>query len=199
MFRRRSQTQSETAAPAIADEALEARDPRQKKGVRPTPRRSEAEATRKTRVSTPKDPKEARRVARRQMREEREAQRQALLTGDERTLPARDRGPMRAFVRDHIDARTGVAEFFLPTAVLILILSVMPSALLKNLSLLLWLVIIVLIVLDTVIMNFRLKRRLRDRFPGENLKGITMYAMMRSLQMRRLRLPKPRVARGEKI
>lgn len=199
MFRRRSQTQSETAASAPADDLVEPRDPRQKKGVRPTPRRSEAEATRKTRVTTPKDPKAARRLARQQMREEREAQRQALLTGDERALPMRDRGPVRGYVRDHVDARTGVAEFFLPTAVLILILSVMPSPLLKNLSLLLWLVIIVLIVLDTVVMNLRLKKRLRERFPGENLKGITMYAMMRSLQMRRLRLPKPKVARGEKI
>lgn len=175
----------------------EVRDPEAPKG-RPTPKRSEAQASRKTRVTPPKDRKEAARVARQRAREDREAQRSALLTGDERALPVRDKGPVRRFCRDFIDSRTGAAEFFLPSAVLILIMSIMPSPTIKNLSLLAWAAIIVLIILDSVRLNLTLKKQLRQRFPDADLKGCTPYALMRSLQMRRLRLPKPQVKRGEK-
>lgn len=195
MFRRRSQAES---APEETVETVEdVRGPEAPKG-RPTPKRSEAQANRKTRVTAPKDRKEATRVARQRAREDREAQRQALITGDEKGLPLRDKGPLRRFCRDFVDSRFTAAEFFLPSAVLILILSIMPSTTLKNVSLLGWAAAIALIVLDSIRLNYLLKKQLRERFPDANLKGCTPYALMRSLQMRRLRLPKPQVARGEK-
>lgn len=196
MFRRRSQAESE--APQTVTVESEVRDPEAPKG-RPTPKRSEAQANRKTRVTPPKDRKEASKVARQRAREDREAQRTALITGDERALPARDKGPVRRFCRDFVDSRISAAEFFLPSAVLILIMSIMPSPTLKNISLLAWAFAIVLIILDSFRLNFTMKKQLRKRFPDENLKGCTPYAIMRSLQMRRLRLPKPQVKRGEKI
>ncbi|WTW94520.1 DUF3043 domain-containing protein [Streptomycetaceae bacterium NBC_01309] len=196
MFRRRSQAESE--APETVTVESEVRDPEAPKG-RPTPKRSEAQANRKTRVTPPKDRKEASKVARQRAREDREAQRTALITGDERALPARDKGPVRRFCRDFVDSRISAAEFFLPSAVLILIMSIMPSPTLKNISLLAWAFAIVLIILDSFRLNFTMKKQLRKRFPDENLKGCTPYAIMRSLQMRRLRLPKPQVKRGEKI
>lgn len=196
MFRRRSQ--AESATPETVAVEPEVRDPEAPKG-RPTPKRSEAQANRKTRVTPPKDRREAARIARQRAREDREAQRTALLTGDERALPLRDRGPVRRFCRDFVDSRISVAEFFLPSAVLILVMSIMPSTSLKNFSLLAWLAIIILIFLDSFRLNFSLKKQLRQRFPGENFKGCTPYALMRSLQVRRLRLPKPQVKRGEKL
>ena len=48
-----------------------------------------------------------------------------------------------------------------------------------------------------VLLANRFARYLRERFPDENLKGATLYGLMRTLQMRRMRLPKPQVARGE--
>ena len=39
---------------------------------------------------------------------------------------------------------------------------------------------------------------LAERFPDQNQKGAVAYGLMRSLQMRRLRLPKPQVKRGER-
>ena len=50
-------------------------------------------------------------------------QREAMASGDERYLPARDKGPVRRFARDYVDSRFRVAEFFLPLAVVILVLS----------------------------------------------------------------------------
>ena len=125
-------------------------------------------------------------------------QRQALASGDERYLPARDKGPVRRFARDFVDSRFCVAEFFLPLAVIILVLSMVRIPQLQNIALLLWLFVIVLIIMDSVTTAFRLKKRLNERFPSESKKGAVAYALMRTLQMRRLRLPKPQVARGER-
>ena len=95
-----------------------------------------------------------RKEAAKRQREERRApgrQRQALAGGDERYLPARDKGPVRRFARDFIDSRFNVAEFFLPMAVVILVLSMVRVGALQNIALLLWLVVIVLIVLDSIL------------------------------------------------
>jgi hypothetical protein len=127
-----------------------------------------------------------------------ERQRQALASGDERYLPARDKGPVRKFARDFIDSRFSVAEFFLPMAVVILALSLVRVGSLQNIALLLWLVVIVLIVLDSIVSAFRLRKQLTARFPDQNRRGAVAYALMRSLQMRRLRLPKPQAKRGER-
>ncbi|MFD7991044.1 DUF3043 domain-containing protein [Streptomyces mexicanus] len=173
------------------------RDPQAPKG-RPTPKRSEAQAQRRSVANTPTSRKEAAKRQREERRIQLERQRQALASGDERYLPARDKGPVRKYARDFIDSRFNIAEFFLPMAVVILVLSMVRVGYLQNVALLLWLVVIILIVLDSAVSGFRLKKRLSERFPDQNKKGAVAYALMRSLQMRRLRLPKPQVKRGER-
>ncbi|WP_055591119.1 DUF3043 domain-containing protein [Peterkaempfera griseoplana] len=198
MFRRRSQD-APAAATALAEEqAPQSRNPQAPKG-RPTPKRSEAQANRRTRVSVPKDRKEAAREGRARMRSEREKQRLALLSGDERALPPRDKGPVRRFARNYVDSRFTVAEWFLPFAVVILILSVLRNPGLQFVSLMLWLLIIVAIVADSLRHALGLRKQLRERFPNESHRGVTAYALMRTLQMRRLRLPKPQVKRGAQL
>ncbi|WP_308119371.1 DUF3043 domain-containing protein [Streptomyces sp. JJ38] len=194
MFRSRSKEDHSPAAEAA--EELTQRDPQAPKG-RPTPKRRDAQAQRRSLSKPPANRKEAAKRAREARRADMAKQREALATGDERYLPPRDRGPTRRFARDYIDAKWHIAEFFLPIAVLILVLSIVPNVQAKNLSLVLWMGVIAMIVLDSVVTARRLKKALRERFPGENLRGVTMYALMRTLQMRRMRLPKPQVARGE--
>ncbi|WP_234434923.1 MULTISPECIES: DUF3043 domain-containing protein [Streptomyces] len=198
MFRRRS---DDAAASATVlekqDETPQGRHPEAKKG-RPTPKRSEAEAGRRTRVTVPKDRKEASRQARDRMRAEREKQRQALMSGDERHLPARDKDPWRKFARDYVDARWSLAEFFLPAAVVILVLSIIKVTQIQVLSTLLFLLFFVFVILDFVRLGLGLRKQLAERFPNENTRGTVAYGIMRTLQMRRLRLPKPQVRRGEK-
>jgi hypothetical protein len=197
VFRRSSQD-----APADAvtlekpDEALRP-DAEAKKG-RPTPKRSEAEANRRGRAYVPKDRKEAAKTARGQDRSERERQRAAMLSGDETHMPARDKGPVRRFARDYVDARLTAAEWFLPFAVVILLLSVTKNTQLKFLSLVLWVVIILLMVCHSIFLTFGLRKQLATRFPDKSSKGAVAYMLIRSLQMRRLRLPKPQVKRGQK-
>ncbi len=199
MFRSRSK--EEKAAPADKvplTDSTQPRDPQAPKG-RPTPKRSESQTQRRSVANTSMTRKDASKRQRDERRVQLEKQRSALAgRGNERDLPLRDRGPVRKFARDYIDARFNVAEFFLPMAVVILVLSVVQVPALQNIALLLWLVIIILIVVDSFLNVFRLRKQLAERFPGQDTKGTVWYSLMRSLQMRRLRLPKPQVKRGEK-
>lgn len=126
-------------------------------------------------------------------REERGQQMAALRLGDERNLPTRDRGPLRRYARDLVDARRSVAEFFLPLAVLILVLSVIPNTQAKAFGSTLWLALVILIIMDSVVLVMRLRRGLAKTFPDQSGKGLTAYTLMRSMQFRRFRLPPPRV------
>ncbi|MCS0605190.1 DUF3043 domain-containing protein [Streptomyces sp. LP11] len=173
------------------------RDPQAPKG-RPTPKRSAAQSQRRSVAATPTNRKEAAKRQREDRRQALQRQREALASGDERYLPARDKGPVRKFARAWVDSRFNVAEFFLPLAVVILVLSVVRVPQIQNIALLLWLIVIVLIVLDAAVSGLRLRGRLKERFPDQNTRGAVAYALMRSLQMRRLRLPKPQVKRGER-
>lgn len=199
VFRSRA-TKEEKAA--VADKAQltdskQIRHPQAPKG-RPTPKRSEAQSQRRSVANTPSTRKEASKRQRDDRRAALERQRQALAGGDERYLPKRDKGPVRKYARDFIDSRFNVAEFFLPMAVVILVLSLVRVGALQTVVLLLWLVVIVLILLDAIVTGFRLRKQLAERFPDHDRKGAVGYALMRSLQMRRLRLPKPQVKRGER-
>jgi hypothetical protein len=197
VFRSRAKEEKAPADKAPVTDSKMTRDPQAPKG-RPTPKRSEAQTQRRSVAQTPTTRKEAAKRQRDERRAQMERQRQALASGDERYLPARDKGKVRRFARDFVDSRFCIAEFFLPMAVIILVLSVVPVASLKNVALLLWLVIIVMIVIDSIGIAIRLKKQLNTRFPDEPKKGAIPYALMRTLQMRRLRLPKPQVKRGER-
>ncbi|MFE7977989.1 DUF3043 domain-containing protein [Streptomyces shenzhenensis] len=198
VFRSRAKEEKAPSADkAAVTDSKQPRDPQAPKG-RPTPKRSEAQSQRRSVANTPTTRKEGAKRQREERRAQLERQRQALAGGDERYLPARDKGPVRKFARDWVDSRFNVAEFFLPLAVVILVLSVVRVPALQSIALLLWLVVIVLIVLDSLLSGFRLRKRLGERFPDQNRRGAIAYALMRSLQMRRLRLPKPQVKRGER-
>ncbi|POX45636.1 DUF3043 domain-containing protein [Streptomyces sp. Ru72] len=198
VFRSRAKEEkAPNADKAPVTDSKQPRDPQAPKG-RPTPKRSEAQSQRRSVANTSMTRKDAANRQREERRAALERQRQALAGGDERYLPARDKGPVRKFARDHVDSRLNVAEFFLPMAVVILVLSVVRVGALQSIALLLWLVVIVAIVIDSIISAFKLRKRLSERFPGQNRRGAVAYALMRSLQMRRLRLPKPQVKRGER-
>lgn len=166
---------------------------------RPTPSRKEAEARRKQTLKVPSDPKAAKKAARARAAEEREVARAGLMAGDERYLPARDQGPVRGFVRDYIDGRWAAAELFLPLALIVLVVGFLPVANIQGYVSAAWMFLTVFIIVDTSLLMFRLNRELARRWPAKaERKGATFYAVMRVLQLRRLRLPPPRVRPGGK-
>ena len=163
---------------------------------RPTPTRKEAEAARRERARAGMDKKAAQKLMREKRAESNRRMREGMKTGEEKYLPARDQGPVRRAVRDWVDARVSVAEFLLPLLLLILVLQATGSKQLVQLSSQLWAVTILLLLVDTVWIRFRLQRLLRERFPEESLRGTTFYALTRMLQLRFMRLPKPNVKVG---
>ncbi|MFD0268344.1 DUF3043 domain-containing protein [Streptomyces sp. NPDC127106] len=194
---RSSKEEKAAATDKVSADLSKPRDPQAPKG-RPTPKRAVAQSQRKAVVVSTGNRKEDARRARERRRVELAKQREALASGDERYLPARDKGPVRRFVRDFVDSRFSVAEMFLPLAVVILVLSMIRQPQIQNAALLLWLAVIALIILDSVALGFRLRKALNERFADQPRRGAVAYGLMRTLQMRRLRLPKPQVKRGER-
>lgn len=164
---------------------------------RPTPTRKEAEAQRKQTLKVPTDPKAAKKAAKARAAEERQVARAGLLAGDERYLPPRDQGPVRAFVRDFIDSRWAAAELFLPLALIVLVVGFLPVSGIQGYVSMGWMFLTLFILVDTTLLMFRMSRELKRRWPADaDRKGATFYGVMRVLQMRRLRIPPPRVTRG---
>ena len=122
--------------------------------------------------------------------------REGMRTGDERYLPARDQGPVKRFIRNFVDSRLSIAEFLLPVLVLIMVMQYSQSSRLVQIGSALMTTTILVVLLDTSWLLFRIKRALREKFPDEPLKGTTFYTVMRVLQLRWMRMPKPQVKIG---
>ncbi|WP_084403217.1 DUF3043 domain-containing protein [Schaalia suimastitidis] len=177
----------------------------QKKG-RPTPSRKQAEAA-KLRPLVPADRKEAKRIARQKRNEAYQREQEALITGDERYLPWRDKGPVRRWVRNWIDARWSLSEFLLPVMVLFLA-SLMAVSLIPAMSTYAQYVIIgatvmmyglfAVSIVEAIIVWLRLKKRLAVALPDREIpRGTWFYMYSRMIMARRWRSPRPQVARGE--
>lgn len=179
----------------LVDSAGEARPERPGAKNRPTPRRRDQEAANK-RPLIVTDRKAARGKDKTARREAMARQRAGMLAGDEKYLPVRDKGARRRFIRDTVDARWNIGEFMLPVMLLVLLLSFIkePWALMAVFVLVYGLILVA--ILDAVLMWLRTKKRVIAKF-GEAGKGDAWYAVMRAFQMRRTRMPKPVVARGE--
>lgn len=160
---------------------------------RPTPKRRDAEQARKARAKPPRNRREAMQVQRARSKADRAKMQQAMSSGDDRYLPARDKGPQRRFIRDYIDSRRTLAEFLLPIFLVIFVLIMVPNPTVISAATMLWLIVMVITPIDLFMVNRRLKAELRTKFPNESYKGATTYALMRSTQIRKLRMPKPQV------
>ncbi|MFC5728347.1 MULTISPECIES: DUF3043 domain-containing protein [Nocardioides] len=166
---------------------------------RPTPTRKEAEAAARARAKGPRDRRELSKKQRAYRAEESRKIRQAMKSGDERYFLARDRGPVRRFIRDYVDVRFSIVEMVIPLMIIGLILGYTGSPALVQASSLVLLATVLFVVVDMVLLRWRLRRELRRRFPEEPLKGTTYYALTRAMQMKFMRLPKARVKIGQSL
>ncbi len=166
---------------------------------RPTPTRKEAEAAAKARAKQPRTRKEQAAAQRRQRTDSSKTIRQAMREGDERYFPARDKGPVRRFIRDYVDARFSMIELVIPLLVVTMILGYSGNPTLAQWGNTLLLVIVIVVVFDMLWLRFRLRRELTRRFPDKSLKGTTYYAITRAMQMKFMRLPKARVKIGQAL
>jgi hypothetical protein len=164
---------------------------------RPTPKRREAEAANK-RPLVASDRKRATKSDKSKQRAQRAKAQQAMMAGDERYLPARDRGPVRRYVRDYVDARWNMAEWFLPASFVIVavVLFAGSNPRLGITAVLVLYALVLLAVGDAIFATRVVKRRVIAKF-GQCPKGTLWYTAMRAFQIRPTRVPRPRVKRGQ--
>lgn len=166
-----------------------------KKG-RPTPKRRDQEAARRQPL-VPADRDAAKKLAKSEAKVERLKQREAFARGDEKALPARDRGPIKRFIRDTVDSRWNIGEILLPLMLIVLVMTMVPSRQFQVGSLILVWFVILIGIGDCVLLWRRLKKQINERFHQDPPKGSKSYAIMRAFQMRLSRMPRPQVKRGQ--
>lgn len=196
MFRRRNQT---AEAPPVSDP-----DVTQKKGYtpgkgQPTPKRRESEATRRRTTTAPKTRKEAARQMRERNARERKLAEQEAAKGNDRYLPARDRGAGKSLTRDMVDSRRTVSQYFMFLSIGIVVIAMVPVPQVQLLIYYLWVLMMAVVVVEGFLTGRRARRLVQERLPEESLRGIAMYAAMRALMIRKLRMPKPRVNVGDPV
>ncbi len=176
----------------------------QGKGRATPPRKQQEAANRRPLVggTTP----EARKASKQRQTEERQRARAGVLAGEEKYLTVRDRGPQRRLARDLVDSRFTVGELMVPILFVSLILTSIPmpttaaSALVQVIAVLLMWAILIGMVVDGFFLGRTVQKRVAEKFGADKVeRGLRMYAAMRAINMRVMRLPKPQVKRGTKI
>lgn len=191
--RQKKSTQDPSPESVKAQEAAESARRTEGKG-RPTPTRRERQAARK-RPLIPQDRQAAKKAEREAAREARIRQNQAMQTGDERYLPARDRGPQRRYIRDFVDARRNVGDYFLILLMATFVVGLLVRGWQPYTVVIMW-GLIFLFIIDAWVAWRKVKARIIEKF-GAVEPGSGWYCAQRVMMIRRLRLPKPQVRRGE--
>jgi hypothetical protein len=175
---------------------------------KPTPKRREAEGRKRGPVApAPRTTREAMRrsKATRGTKEERRAaareRRERMMAGDDKYLMPRDRGPVKRYVRDLVDSRRNLLGLFMPLAILVFVALLIPNVAVQQYATLLCLIMLVAMVFEGIVNGRRVAKLARERFPDELIKGgsVGWYAFVRGSQLRRLRVPKPRLRPGDPI
>jgi hypothetical protein len=174
---------------------------------RPTPKRREAQGKRGPVAPPPRTQREAfkrmkeNRPDKDDRRQAAAKRREGLMSGEDKYLMPRDRGPVRAYVRDLVDSRRHIAGLMMPLAALVLVSLFIPVYNVQSIISLILMVMMLAIVVEGIFLSRSINARTRAKFPNENIRGLGtgMYVVMRATQPRRLRAPRPRVAPGATI
>jgi len=166
---------------------------------RPTPTRKEAEAAAKARAKPPRTRRGQVAAQRGVKGESSQRVRQGMRNGEEKYLLPRDKGPVRRFIRDFVDSRFSFIELIIPLLVVTMVLGYSGNSTLASFGNAILFGSILLVIVDMMMLRFRLRRQLGARFPDESVKGTTYYAVTRAMQMKFMRLPKPQVKIGQEL
>jgi Protein of unknown function (DUF3043) len=163
---------------------------------RPTPTRKEQEAARKQPL-VPSDRRMAARQSRTQQATQRDRARLGMARGEDKYLPARDKGPQRRYARDFVDARFSLGEVVLPLLGLAILSYVLPPVVSGIMLIVVWLLLL-FVLADGIWMGQKIITHLAAKYGKDKVeRGLRLYSLMRAIQLRPMRLPKPQVKRGQ--
>lgn len=205
-LRQRTEVSTEATETADLDETTGQRSGKVTPGKgRPTPKRREAEARRRGPVAPPpRTQREAARRARGNKEDRRRAameRRERMAAGDDRYVLPRDRGPVRAYVRDLVDSRRHLIGLFMPLAILVVVAMLAPVPTIQLYAAPVTMVILVIMVIDGIVLGRFVVKRVREKFPKETDRAFSLgwYSFVRASQVRKLRMPKPKVKPGDTV
>lgn len=162
---------------------------------RPTPTRAQREAANRRPLAPAT--KEARAAQRARVEEARRRASDGFARGEEKYLPARDKGPQRRWARDYVDAGWHLAEFVMPAMLVVLMITFVPDPMVINYAFLAMVIMVLFVVGDLIVLSRNVKKKVGEKFGiAQRERGLGWYAAMRAMQMRFMRMPKPQVARG---
>jgi len=178
------------------------RDSSRRRGpIAPAPMTTAEARRRRKELRGPKLSRDERRedkVAKRAAMSER---RERMMAGDDAYLLPRDKGPVRALARDIVDARrVSVLGLFMPAALgLIFIMLAVPQV--QYYISPAMLILMGIMIVDGLFLGRKVNRLVDDKYPDHTEGGwkLGFYAASRASQLRRMRAPRPRVNRGEKV
>jgi hypothetical protein len=179
---------------------------------RPTPKRSQAEASRYRTITgsttsgrgkvAPGDPKQKLTPEEKaRVRSDRDRQLKAMRAGEEWALGPRDRGPLKKLARDYVDSHRRPMEYYM-YALILLIVALFAGKSKSGLGSItqdILIGIIAVIAVDALLLRRTILKLAHERLPGESTRGITFYAIMRALQLRRFRTPKAVLRPGDEF
>jgi hypothetical protein len=215
-FLRRSGTTTDDSLDAEAAELAESVESHTR-GLTPakgkaTPKRREAEGKRRGPVAPPprttreamkrnKGLRKANPAAKGDRRTAAKERQARMAAGDERYLLPRDKGPVKAYVRDLVDSRRNLLGMFMPLAILVFVALLVPYPRIQQFATLLVTLMLLAMVVEGFTSGRRITRLVRQKFPKETVNGrsVGWYAFVRASQIRRMRMPKPRVKPGESV
>jgi hypothetical protein len=178
------------------------RDSSRRRGpIAPAPMTTAEARRRRKELRGPKLSRDERRedkVARRAATSER---RERMMAGDDAYLLPRDKGPVRALARDIVDARRiSVLGLFMPAALgLIFVMLAVPQV--QYYISPAMLILMGIMIVDGLLLGRKVNRLVDEKYPDHTEGGwkLGFYAASRASQLRRMRAPRPRVNRGEKV
>lgn len=214
--RKKDNSDAEPAAPQEHVQASEERSRTTPPKGKPTPKRDQgkrgplppapmtaAEARRRRKeVGGRKLTREERKTERLARRADMADRREKMMAGEDAYLLPRDKGPVRRYVRDIVDARRNVLGLFMPAALgLIFVMLAVPSLTVQRLLSPAMLVLVLIMVIDGFIVGRKVNKLVDQKFPDNTETGwkLGFYAASRASQLRRMRAPRPQVNRGDKI
>jgi hypothetical protein len=178
------------------------RDAAKRRGpITPAPMTAGAARRRRKEMRGPKLSRDERREEKTQRRVTMADRRARMMAGDEAYLLPRDKGPVRRYVRDVVDARRNFLGLFMPAALgLIFVMLAAPLTVQPYVSPAM-LVLVAVMAIDGFILGRKVNKLVDAKFPNqtEGPWKLGWYATGRASQLRRMRAPRPMVNRGDSV
>ena len=166
---------------------------------RPTPKRNQK--ARGPVAPPPTNRREAAKQLRQKQAENRKAIREGSKAGDERAFLARDRGPVRAYVRDVVDSQRSIGPLLMPYMIVVIVIGLIPPLVTIYPSAFLGMILLLMFAgFDFLRLGRLISKGIKERFPDEKkMRPHVFYGLQRTSLIRKWRTPPARVSFGSEV